>query len=203
MFPPMEAEIQAGSALLCQYSDLRNSPMGTKRASFVEYAQKILGMEFQENPSSGSVDSAEKVLSSSQVSIINRSKENYIFWACAFSGFGKIPRMETDTAEKYFALLVKRPSLSTDIKQTSTVCSAYMLSARYDVSGISLKWYERYYEKYLVLLNYRPTATKISSLVAHTFFGQTQLQISGLDVIDDEFQHMTKEEIAANCIKVC
>jgi hypothetical protein len=60
--------------------------MGTKRASFVEYAQKILGIEFLENPSSGSGDSAEKVLSSSKVSNINRSKETYIFWACAFSG---------------------------------------------------------------------------------------------------------------------
>jgi hypothetical protein len=78
-----------------------------------------------------------------------------------------------------------------------------VVSARYDVSGISLKWYERYYEKYFVLLNYRPTATKISSSVAHAFFGRTQLQITGLDVIDDEFQHMSKEEITTNCIKVC
>jgi hypothetical protein len=43
-------------------------------------------MEFQENTSSGSGGSAEKVLSLGKVSIINRWKKTYIFWACAFSG---------------------------------------------------------------------------------------------------------------------
>jgi hypothetical protein len=90
--------------------------------------------------------------------------------------FSYITAMESKMQMKnYFGLQVKRPSWLADFNKTCTVCNAFAMRDRCDVSLTSLQWKARYRWKTTSAskksaLHYWPISNKITLLVAHAYW---------------------------------
>jgi len=76
--PPVKAEIQHKSTLMCKESALYYWPIATQLEQFVAHAWEVWNLNFQEKPSIGTRNTAEKLhCSSSRMPLIrDRSQPN-------------------------------------------------------------------------------------------------------------------------------
>jgi hypothetical protein len=146
--------------LLFKLSALYYWPIATKLTSFVWNVREVAQMILQENPSSGTRDTRERVhchsckvpfIIDGLQPILHRLSGMCVKWHKWF--FRKIPPVEAEIHKRrYIAIQVKCPLVLTDCNQSDVVCIECAWNARCEFLGRSVQWKPTYTRESTLLL---------------------------------------------------